>query len=69
MINVSDYPDVLSHASIFADVPVFIEAEKAEQPPKPVRKANRLRSTIPKDPSPFSYAEQVRIKFRKSLSI
>lgn len=39
-----------------ADIPVFMDAEKAEQPPKPVRKAKKHRRATPREPFPFSYA-------------
>ena len=35
------------------DIPVLIEAEKAEQLPNPVRKQNNESNAIPSDPCPW----------------
>ena len=47
-------------------LPVLITAEKAEHPPKPVRKAKKHRSQTASDPWPLTYATHVRLKRRTS---
>lgn len=37
----------------------MMDAENAEEPPRPVRKAKRHRRKIPSDPGPLSYADQI----------
>lgn len=37
-------------------------AEKAEQPPKPVRKAKKHKRATPSEPFPFSYAVKLKDK-------